>query len=475
MVSLSVNKFKAFCEQLELATPNRENVLMCGENGAGKTSIFDAMRYAFYYDKMMQEGVELGATPERKSAKMTQNEISYVNKKHSGESIEVKFNGNDCRTTDFSDYEVYMVSPNDIRNKDRINLREILERAYIPQASVGIYLQFSDDTINYVNEALDKNFGETIRLQKLDDSLDCKLIGDNGLESKDELPKYFNEARLSIVYLLIIFSYINASSSAHKKRILVLDDFITSLDVAYRINLVKYILSEFDAYQKVIFTHSPTFYNLIESIIKMNQRKLNSWKRYQLYAVEDKHVIHEGKEFKKATEYRDDWINTLDDDGIGNKVRQYIEVLSSELNGLYHLTAREDTRKIIESLASDKRNHLYLKLNTDTYSLQTVFDLINDIEKILNTSGILPNERCTSIRAAIQEYRTFDAFEQIKEIFQDIYLYQKVVLHPSSHGTTGLRHFTSNEVLYSIALAEKLEDLIFVMRNYNQSGDEYSY
>ena len=202
MEYLSINKFMAFSEQLEIATPNRENVLMCGENGAGKSSIFDAIRYIFYYDKMMQEGVELGETPERKLAKMTQNEISYINKQHSGESIEIKFNGNNCRTMDLSDYEVYMVSPNDIRNKDRINLREILERAYIPQSSVDIYLQYSDDTINFVNVALEKSFGETIRLQKLDDSLDCKLLGDNGLESKDELPKYFNEARLSIVFLL---------------------------------------------------------------------------------------------------------------------------------------------------------------------------------------------------------------------------------------------------------------------------------
>ena len=78
MEYLSINKFKAFSEQLEIATPNRENVLMCGENGAGKSSIFDAIRYIFYYDKMMQEGVELGETPERKLAKMTQNEISYI-------------------------------------------------------------------------------------------------------------------------------------------------------------------------------------------------------------------------------------------------------------------------------------------------------------------------------------------------------------------------------------------------------------
>lgn len=474
MEYLSINKFKAFSEQLEIATPNRENVLMCGENGAGKSSIFDAIRYIFYYDKMMQEGVELGETPERKLAKMTQNEISYINKQHSGESIEIKFNGNNCRTMDLSDYEVYMVSPNDIRNKDRINLREILERAYIPQSSVDIYLQYSDDTINFVNVALEKSFGETIRLQKLDDSLDCKLLGDNGLESKDELPKYFNEARLSIVFLLIIFSYIKTSSSTHKKRILVLDDFITSLDVAYRIGLVKYILSEFDGYQKIIFTHSPSFYNLIESVIKMDQKKFNSWKRSQLYAIEDKHVIHDGKEFTSASVYRQKWIDTLDDDGIGNDVRQYIEVLASELNGLYHLTAHEGTKNIIQTLATGKPSHMYLKLDAGN-KLKTVFDLIDDIESVLNTAGKLPNERCKNIKQTIQEYRNFDAYTQIKEIFQDLYLYQKVVLHPSSHGSTGIRHFTSNEVLYSIALADKLEKLIHAMREYNSSGDVYSY
>lgn len=474
MVSLSVNKFKAFCEQLELATPNRENVLMCGENGAGKTSIFDAMRYAFYYDKMMQEGVELGATPERKSAKMTQNEISYVNKKHSGESIEIKLNGNDCRTTDFSDYEVYMVSPNDIRNKDRINLREILERAYIPQASVGIYLQFSDDTINYVNEALDKNFGENIRLQKLDDSLDCKLIGDNGLESKDELPKYFNEARLSIVYLLIIFSYIKASSSAHKKRILVLDDFITSLDVAYRINLVKYILSEFDAYQKVIFTHSPTFYNLFAFAINTHIPPISvKWKMCQLYAVEDKHFLNENKKFQGAEELEKQWKNTSDNDRIGNDIRQYIEVLAIELNNLYHLTFHEGTKEIIERVHKEDK-HFYFKVEDDG-TAKNVYNLVAEIEAILVSTGTVPSKKCSDSLQLIELYRNSNEYRQIKEIFQDIELYQKIVMHPSSHGSSGSRQFTRKEVLYAIALAKKLEALIVPMRKYNNSGDVYSY
>lgn len=473
MVSLSVDKFKAFSELLELATPNRENVLMCGENGAGKTSIFDAMRYAFYYDKMMQEGVELGATPERKSAKMTQNEITYVNKRHSGESIEIKFNGNDCRTVDLSDYEVYMISPNDMRNKDRINLREILERAYIPQASVEIYLQYSDDTINYVNEALEKNFGETIRLQKLDDSLDCKLIGDNGLESKDELPKYFNEARLSVVYLLIIFSYIKASSSAHKRRILVLDDVITSMDMVYRISLIKYIMGEFADYQKIIFTHSPAFFNLFAYFINTKKGETTSWIQCQLYAVEGAHFLHEGRKFKNAQGYEDEWKACANDDKIGNDVRQYIEVLATELNQLYHLTVHEGTKEIIDRIHKDDM-YFYFKVENDGV-IKNVYDLISEVETILKSSDKVPSRRCSESLKLITEYRNSREYDQIKDVFRDVELYQKVILHPSSHGTSGLRHFTNREVLYAIALAKKLEALITQVQSIRPTGDVYCF
>lgn len=474
MESLTINKFKAFEDSFEILTNGQKNLLLCGENGAGKSSIFDALRYVFYHERMINAGIEPGDTPEEKSAKMQQNEESYVNKKHAGEAIEIKFNGSDCRTLTYDDYEVYMISPEDIRHKNVVNLRDILYKAYVTHKSAEVFLAgYTEDTIRLVNDALTNRFGENIHLE-ITDGYNCKLVGDGGLISRDNLTKYFNEAKLTIVFLLIIFSYIKASSNANKKRILVLDDIVTSLDVAYRISLIKYVMEEFDGFQKIILTHSPTFYNLFAYVINKDQRKAQLWKFCQLYAIEGKHALNDKKEFSEAAKYRRDWMDTLDDDRIGNDVRQYVEVLATELNSLYHLTAHEGTRAIIDSLARDKREQVYLCLNSDG-TFKTVIDMVKEIEIELINIANVPSERCNRCKAIIDEYKTFDEFKHIKDIFQDIDLYQKVILHPASHGAVGLRHFTSNEVLYSIALAERMEKLIDVMRRYNNSGDVYSY
>lgn len=474
MESLSIHKFKAFDDALEINTPARKNLLLCGENGAGKTSVFDALRYVFYHERMMSVGIEPGDTPVDKAAKKQQNEDSYVNKKHVGETIDIKFNGNDCRTLSHDDYEVYMVSPEDIRNKKSINMHEILYNAYIPHGSAEVFLAgFAEDTVRLVNETIANKFGDNIQIEIIDEAYNCKLKGADGLESKDDLQKYFNEAKLTIVFLLIIFSYIKASSNEHKRRILILDDFITSLDVSYRITLIKYILDEFDGYQKIVFTHSPAFYNLFAYIINTKKRESSLWMMYQLYAVEEGHFLHEGRKYKSAQEYEKEWIHSADDDKIGNDVRQYIEVLATELNQLYHLTVHEGTKEMIDRVHKDDK-HFYFRVERDG-TAKNVYDLIEEVETILKSSASAPSLRCSKSIRLIAEYRNSSEYAQIKEVFRDVELYQKVILHPASHGTVGLRHFTNREVLYAIALAKKLEILISEVQSIRPTGDVYCY
>lgn len=474
MESLSIYKFKAFDDAIEITTSNRKNILLCGENGAGKTSVFDALRYVFYHERMMSIGIEVGDTPIDKAAKKQQNEDSYVNKKHMGESIEIKFNGSDCQTLNYDDYEVYMISQEDIRNKSSINLREVLYHAYITHKSAEVFLTgYAEDTVRFVNETLINKFGDNIQVEIIDEELNCKLKGSDGLESKDDLQKYFNEAKLSIVFLLILFSYIRASSSQHKRRILVLDDVITSMDMAYRISLIKYIMDEFVEYQKIIFTHSPAFFNLFAYFINTKKAESTSWIQCQLYAVDGAHFIHEGRKFKNAQDYEDEWKTYANDDKIGNDVRQYIEVLATELNQLYHLTVHEGTKEIIDRIHKDDM-YFYFKVEDDG-SVKNVYDLVLEVENIIKTSGKVPSMRCSESLKLITEYRNSREYNQIKDVFRDVELYQKVILHPSSHGTSGLRHFTNREVLYAIGLAKKLEFLISQVQSIRPTGDVYCF
>lgn len=83
-----------------------------------------------------------------------------------------------------------------------------------------------------------------------------------------------------------------------EKNILVLDDFITSLDIANRTSIIKYIFDNFRNFQILIFTHNVYFYNLITYMINeyyKSDKKLNNskWSFTNLYEIENDHFIYE--------------------------------------------------------------------------------------------------------------------------------------------------------------------------------------
>ena len=45
MNNLKVSHFKCFDSQVELDLPDNSNLLLCGENGAGKSSLFEAIKF----------------------------------------------------------------------------------------------------------------------------------------------------------------------------------------------------------------------------------------------------------------------------------------------------------------------------------------------------------------------------------------------------------------------------------------------
>lgn len=77
-----------------------------------------------------------------------------------------------------------------------------------------------------------------------------------------------------------------------------LDDFITSLDIANRTSIIKYIFDNFRNFQILIFTHNVYFYNLITYMINeyyKSDKKLNNskWSFTNLYEIENDHFIYE--------------------------------------------------------------------------------------------------------------------------------------------------------------------------------------
>ena len=68
MEKFEINNFKAFNSRIAiLPTATHKNVLIYGENGAGKTSLYDAMLLAFYHEKLLRPHLSVGAQPEQRA------------------------------------------------------------------------------------------------------------------------------------------------------------------------------------------------------------------------------------------------------------------------------------------------------------------------------------------------------------------------------------------------------------------------
>ena len=79
-----------------------------------------------------------------------------------------------------------------------------------------------------------------------------------------------------------------------KKNIIVLDDFITSLDAANRAYVIRFLfdmVAKDTAFQTMVFTHNVSFYNLFRHYINkyLNDVERATWHEFNLYNFGDEH------------------------------------------------------------------------------------------------------------------------------------------------------------------------------------------
>jgi DNA repair exonuclease SbcCD ATPase subunit len=68
MKQLEIKDFKAFKNRIyfELGNPPK-NMLLFGENGSGKTSVYEAIKLCFYRDRLLKPHQTIGAPAEQKA------------------------------------------------------------------------------------------------------------------------------------------------------------------------------------------------------------------------------------------------------------------------------------------------------------------------------------------------------------------------------------------------------------------------
>jgi energy-coupling factor transporter ATP-binding protein EcfA2 len=463
MNKLKIKRFKAFEEEITIPLDGK-NLLMYGENGAGKSSIYECIKVVFFHQKL--DSHITATTPEDMIQKKS-DFWSKLNNKISGQDFEIEINDDRYDVFDKSNHQTFMVSLDEIKSSERLLLKDLIGRFLFEIDDINSFCSDAFDVIQgEVNNIL-VSFNESVSIViDEEDNFAVKIIdARKNLESKSELKKYFNEAKINTVILLIILNVILLIKDNAKKRILVLDDFITSLDSSNRTFLVKYVLEKFIDFQIIILTHNISFYNLIMFIVNNISDVQNKWCFGNIYEINNNHKIYIKSGIDRVKQIKEDYsamalpLGNGDLESIGNRIRKKFEILLYEYSKLLMIGSVEDSNKIIERIMKDKA--AYFK---DGY---TAVDLIDSLERMLQQNNLLNLQ--SRLQDKINDYKKHD-FANFQKIINELKLYQKVTMHPMSHGIAGMPTFTKREIKMSIDLLEKMEEFLKNMVDTNVSA-----
>ncbi|MCM1142954.1 MAG: AAA family ATPase [Muribaculum sp.] len=457
MNELLLRNYKAF-ESLELDIPDKEgsrNALIYGENGAGKSSIFDAIRYFYFKDKVRKIPPNIiGVDRDNKIKEFDENLASKFSR---SSSFTLKIDDIEYNPSSVPpDVDVFMLSYDDIANeRDKIVINDLLSNAYFKydESNNSIDDDFIQVLIGHVNEALLNEF--KIELSVSLHANGYLIFKDNvhNLKRGTDLNSHFNESRITIVKLLVLFGAIFLLKNKNRQPLIVLDDIITSLDSGSRYALVKYILDSFDDSQIIILTHNAGFFNLIHYISEAFRFRHSKFTEFELYTVDGIHKLQE-KTIKDSSKIEADYKATNDIQVAGNEIRQCFESNLVSLSRYFRIGAIEETKDVIEQILLE--NPIYFKEWNG--QLKGHKDLIMEIKNIISNKS---NKKIPQqVKNKIAEYENKRTIQELVPIVRELNALKKISMHPASHGRNKPQiNVTTKEIMTALGLLKEFEKL----------------
>lgn len=456
MNSLSIKYFKGFGEKgIELFLEGG-SLLICGENGSGKTSLFEALKWIFFHNQIISK---IPATVRDEQRLLMIEEIKdELNHKKYRKPFEILVDGVDYESFDSKPYSVYMIPSSSANARDCLELQSIYSDIIMHEFDFDRFMATNRTFLQeYINLCLEEDFKENIKITISDTSPYRCTIEDSSrnISIDNYLSKYFNEAKLRIINLITILGIINLQYENDKSNILVIDDVLGSIDVANRSIFIKFIYGHFSPnYRVFFFTHNTSIFNTIVYYNNnvVSQKNQFKWKTYHLF---DSHtepiayqypVVCDSKALSELIKQHPSAGMSLDD--IGNKIRKSFEELIHQFAHLLIIGAREETCNVIQQLST--KNCVYYNSNG-----RTAHDLITQIENIINSTD--DAHIIKVITKTINDYKQNN--DLLRSWLKDIVLIQKIALHPMSH-RTGMVNYTVKELKLAVEIIEKLENTI---------------
>ena len=330
MTNIKINKiqlsnFRFFIDDEKNNTfeVNGQNMLIYGENGSGKSSLFKAFEYLskisntdisneFKKDKnifniekesFINFEFDNGETLEIIDDSDTNSDLVFINNLsvfmpmlEYKDILEISYETNTKNDTKnlYGFFEQILKEYPIGDSKVLRNLNEAQDERYFDILKKIL----NDELFDTINLFLEE-FNQGFKIEKINFSavyrtirLDIDYFG----EIKSNYHNFLNEARLSALAISIYFAIIKKQFSLlenNSLKILVLDDLLISLDMGNRLSLIKILKSEFSDYQVFFFTHDKSLFEILKD--KMD------WKSYEIYVNDTKYDYEVPLIVKKET------------------------------------------------------------------------------------------------------------------------------------------------------------------------------
>ena len=317
--TITFKNYKFFNGEFELPI-NGENLLLYGENGSGKSTVYKALQLLTKnsftdFDKNLNIFAEDGEIPEVGFSFTNAQELTITSDLEEmpehvdflkGISIfepmldykkllKVHYSHN-MDTEKINLYSIFIKLLKDYplgEGSDRTKLSEIKD---FQEYFNSLKKILNNELLDNINTFLNRYFEVQINIEKF--VLVQEFVNELGvveqiinleLDYKEHSIKkyhtFLNEARLSALAMSIYFVVIKKllSKINHKGiKILVLDDLLISLDMSNRLKLLEILKNEFFDFQIFFFTHDKELFEIYKN--KMN------WKKYELYLDDSEEI-----------------------------------------------------------------------------------------------------------------------------------------------------------------------------------------
>lgn len=471
MKKITISNFKGIKTLPELSLTKLQdgdekevNLLLYAENGGGKTSISEAIRLVSFTSHIENKIINPNIVgEERKAAKQ-----DWLNSYLHNKSInlfeigidETKFSSINTNVSSCTD--IFVLDRSQLIPTSKIHIDSIISQTHfggsIPLDEL-LMPEAIELVLDEVNSMLENEFKEIIRVERVQTSeyiVGIKIIHDELIT--ENIDKKINEANQNLVKILIFINYLKLLPvlQNNAKYFIVLDDVMSSLDLANRIILARIIINLGKEYQLLVMTHNVGFYNLIRHLSASNN-SCDDWNFTSLYTHKGTHTAYSIN--------NDDSVNSLlakyggvilpsNGDAV-NAMRKKFESLLHEFGKILVTGVQEETSYLIDRITTAD-NELYCCIDGD--NIYTHFDLIKRISLLVDNcpSNLLQSK----IKNLFQKFNCKNQVPWISEIIQQLKTYQKVILHQSSHDQIGaLPVISSKEIAITLDLMRKLEQI----------------